>query len=303
MQGLRRAMSSAITAVTAVNGEIIMVLSARAIACSVVALSVSSWYFAAGPALAADLDAGDNLVEHHAGSAWVVTLGGWAVVRPDYEGSDDYEVGFKPIINVRRSGSREWLALPDDKGGFALYETHNFRIGPAFGFVWERDSGDNRALRGLDDVDFTFEAGVFAEYWPTENLRTRFEVLQGLGGHEGLVANFSADAVWRPSERWLFTVGPRLTVVSDEYADSYFSIGVGESAIGLPAYDAEGGLHSAGVGASATYRWTPQVALKLYAEYDRLLGDAADSPIVDDLGSEDQFTVGVGASYRFEIRR
>lgn len=253
---------------------------------------------APSPASASD----DVSVAHYGGSAWVVTVGGWAVVQPDYEGSDDYELGFRPTVNIRRADSREWLALPDDRAGFALYETQNFRIGPAFGLVWDRDSSDNRDLRGLDDVDFTFEAGLFVEYWPVESLRTRLEVVQGIGGHEGLVANLSADGVWRPSERWLFTAGPRLTFVGDGYADAYFSISDRESMKSLlPAYDAEGGLHSAGFGASATWRWTPEIDLKLFAEYDRLLGDAADSPIVADRGSEDQLSFGIGASYRFEV--
>lgn len=251
-------------------------------------------------ALSAGHSRADNFEPAPSERTWIVTLGGWGVVRPDYEGSDDYELAFKPIINIRREGSREWLSLPEDRAGFALFETHNFRIGPAAGLVWERDSSDNYALRGLDDVDFTLEAGVFVEFWPVDSFRTRVELLQGIGGHEGFVANFSADGVWRPSERWLLTAGPRLTIVSDDYADTYFSVPLGAP---LDSFDAEGGLHSAGLGASATYRLTPQVDLKFYAEYDRLLGDAADSPIVSDRGSEDQFTLGIGASYRFEVRR
>lgn len=270
---------------------------------SLVALSVASAVLA-GNASAADVDKGEDIVAYHAGTAWVVTVGGYAVMEPDYEGSDDYELGFRPIFSIRRAGSREWLSLPDDNGGFAFYETQNLRMGLSGNYVRERDSSDNRALRGLDDVDFTIEAGLFVEYWPVESFRTRVEVRQGIGGHEGLVADFSADAVWRPSERWMFTAGPRVKVVSDNYSDSYFSIDGGESLrSGLPVYEAEGGLHSAGATASATYHWSPQVDLKLFAEYDRLLGDAADSPIVEDLGSDDQFTVGVGASYRFEISR
>ena len=33
--------------------------------------------------------------------------------------------------------------------------------------------------------------------------------------------------------------------------------------------------------------------------YDRLVGDAEDSPIVDDGGSRDQFTGGVSVAYQF----
>ena len=33
--------------------------------------------------------------------------------------------------------------------------------------------------------------------------------------------------------------------------------------------------------------------------YNRLLGDAADSPVVDDVGSADQYAFGGGVFYRF----
>jgi outer membrane protein len=232
---------------------------------------------------------------------WVVTIGGWVVAQPDYMGSDDYEAAFRPIFNIRKEGSKEWLSLPDDSAGIALFETSNFRIGPAFGFTPERNSSDNPALRGLKDVDFTFEAGAFAEYWPAEMLRTRLEVLHGLNGHEGLIANLSADFVLRPAERWMVTIGPRLTWVDDNYADAYFSVGPGSPS--LPQFRAEGGLHSVGVGASLSYDVTEAVQFRVFGEYDRLLGDAADSPLVDLRGSEDQFTAGVGVSYRFTVGR
>ena len=38
--------------------------------------------------------------------------------------------------------------------------------------------------------------------------------------------------------------------------------------------------------------------LHIRGGYDRLVGDAADSPIAE-AGSKDQFSIGVGVSYRF----
>jgi MipA family protein len=39
-----------------------------------------------------------------------------------------------------------------------------------------------------------------------------------------------------------------------------------------------------------------------YVEYDRLLGDAAKSPLVTVRGSVNQTTVGIGASYSFDFK-
>jgi outer membrane protein len=42
--------------------------------------------------------------------------------------------------------------------------------------------------------------------------------------------------------------------------------------------------------------------VRAYVEYEKLLGDAADSPLVRLRGSSNQTTFGVGASYSFDFR-
>jgi outer membrane protein len=70
---------------------------------------------------------------------------------------------------------------------------------------------------------------------------------------------------------------------------------------GLPAFAARAGLKSTGAVGSVTYQWTPHLATMAYVEYARLLGDAADSPIVTQRGSPDQVTAGIGAKYSFSV--
>jgi outer membrane protein len=40
-----------------------------------------------------------------------------------------------------------------------------------------------------------------------------------------------------------------------------------------------------------------------YARYERLVGDAAKSPIVRDLGTRNQLSGGLGVSYTFIMKR
>ena len=61
---------------------------------------------------------------------------------------------------------------------------------------------------------------------------------------------------------------------------------------------ARGGVTSLG---ALTYQWSEQWTTTVYAGYDRLVGDAGDSPITRRLGSQDQFTVGARLSYSFAI--
>jgi MipA family protein len=233
---------------------------------------------------------------------WIVTIGGWTYAQPLFEGSDEFGLGVKPILSIRRPGTREWLSLPTDHGGMTLFSTSNFRVGPSLNFIQRRKQDDSSALRGLGDVDWALEVGAFAEYWLTDFARTRVEVRRGFNGHEGFVADFAADFVWRPLPAWTLTLGPRLSLVDDEYMRAYFSVTPAQAVTSaLPAFDARGGLKSTGAVVSVTYQWTPQFATMAYGEYARLLGDAADSPIVTQRGSPDQFTAGIGAKYSFSV--
>ena len=97
--------------------------------------------------------------------------------------------------------------------------------------------------------------------------------------------------------------GPRLTLASAAATSPYFSITPAQSvASGLPVYDAAGGVRSLGAGAQARYEWSPAWATHLFVEYERLAGDAANSPIVTAHGSRDQIQVGIGVTYSFDMQ-
>lgn len=50
-----------------------------------------------------------------------------------------------------------------------------------------------------------------------------------------------------------------------------------------------------------SYAISPAWTVTIYDSYARLVDDAADSPIVDDIGSEDQNVVGLSLEYAFHI--
>ena len=49
--------------------------------------------------------------------------------------------------------------------------------------------------------------------------------------------------------------------------------------------------------ASAKYRLTPRWSVESVATYYKITGDAADSPIVEQLGSDDQFSISLSGRY------
>lgn len=232
-----------------------------------------------------------------------LTVGLWTLGTRPFPGSDELAATFKPIFSFRRPDEREWLSLPSDKGGPALFKTDNFRFGPSFNIVGERKASDSTILKGLGDVDTAYEVGAFAEFWPVTWLRTRLELRRGFEGHEGFVTDIAADAVWDATDRMRFTLGPRLSLANKDYMQTYYGVtGLQSASSGLKRFDAAGGLQSASIAASVRYKWTDQWATHGYAEVGRLLGDAGKSPIVD-RGSDTTLTVGAALSYSFTFDR
>ena len=68
----------------------------------------------------------------------------------------------------------------------------------------------------------------------------------------------------------------------------------------MQEYDAESEVKDVYIGLNADVPLTDVWSLKLTGQYSRLLGDAADSPIVE---TENQFFGGLGLTYRFTIDR
>ena len=64
------------------------------------------------------------------------------------------------------------------------------------------------------------------------------------------------------------------------------------------AYEAQGGILSAGLELSAHYRLTDLWGFEAALRYDRLQNDAADSPITTE---DDQISASLGVTRRFDI--
>jgi MipA family protein len=234
---------------------------------------------------------------------WTVTVGVEGELKPDFEGAKRYMPSPVPIFNIHRAGSPDRFRSPRDGASIALFDYGGFRAGPVGKYKSARTAGNFTELNGLGDVKFAIELGGFAEYFPTDWFRARVEVRQGFIGHNGVVADFSADAIVPLTERVTVSAGPRFTLESAKATAPYFSITPLQAmASGLPAFNAAGGAHAVGAGTQLRYQITPRWEAHSYVEYDRLLGGAAASPLVQLRGSPNQITAGLGASYSFDVR-
>jgi outer membrane protein len=236
------------------------------------------------------------------GRGWTVTVGPGAIYKPKFPGADEMGIGIWPIFSVRRSGTEPKFATPDDSFGISLVDSGSIRLGPAANIDTGRDEDD--AIEGLGDINWSIEGGAFAEaFMMDRHFRLRGEVRKGFGGHKGLIADLAADAIVGSPSEAVFSIGPRARFTNGRYNRSFFGIDEEQSlATGLPEYDPDGGLYSAGALAFANYQFSRAIGIRGYARYDRLMGDAKDSPIVQsEIGSRNQYEVGLGMTFTFDV--
>jgi len=235
------------------------------------------------------------------GGGSVVMVGLGPQVYPKFVGSDEYALFPYIIGGFRRAGAPLDFSAPGDGLGISILPRDSvINFGPSVEFVNERQQDDVGAPVG--NVGFTVEAGGFVELFPTQNFRLRAELRQGIGGHGGLVGDLGADFVIRDRDTYVFSIGPRARWADNDYHDAYFGITPAVSAAsGLPVYNPHSGFYSFGAAAGLTYKLGHNWGMQGYVGYDRLTGDAADSPIVRLLGSRDQFSGGAGLFFEFTI--
>jgi MipA family protein len=242
---------------------------------------------------------------------WGLIVGAGALSSPTYEGDDSARVSILPNLQVTY-GDR-FFASVQEGIGYRFIADDMWKAGPILRVKFSRDEDgdqpfaiegdDTTDLRGLGDVDTSLEAGGFVEF-TTGPITFNAEARQAFTGHEGFVADLGVkwsgrNFMFGPPIIW--SIGPRARLVDDGYNSAYFSVDAAQStASGLPTFNAGGGLHSYGVGATAIIPLSRDNtwAAVIVAGYDRLTGDVADSPLVQLRGSEDQASLGVFLSYR-----
>ena len=231
-----------------------------------------------------------------------VRVGLGAQLQPEFIGSDDSELGPLWDVDLARGADPFPFESPDDSFGIRLFSKGGFTAGPAANVEWKRKESEVGAPVGK--VKTTVEVGGFAEYLVSESIRVRADLRKGLGGHDGLVGAIGADYISRDGDRYVFSIGPRVLFSDDRFQRAYFGVDSGAAlASGLPAYRPDGGVYAVAATSGLSYQFSQRWGAFGFARYERLIGDAADSPIVRSLGSRNQLTGGIGLSYTFTVKR
>lgn len=234
---------------------------------------------------------------------WEVTLGAGATYGPEYPGADEYGVSPLPFLDVTWR-DRVFLRSEQGLGGYVVnWEDRNdvliegLTVGLSVRPSETRDEDDDDRLDGLGDIDLSAEVGIFATL-QVGFLEFGAELYQDVGnGHEGLRGELSTGVGQQLTERLSVGAETFLQFGDGQYLESFFGVtGRQAQRSRLDRYDAGSGLYGAGVGLSSRYQLTESWMLLGFVEYSRLVGDAADSPIVENEGAVE---VGAFVAYRF----
>jgi outer membrane scaffolding protein for murein synthesis (MipA/OmpV family) len=118
--------------------------------------------------------------------------------------------------------------------------------------------------------------------------------------HEGTLAQFEIGYQRALISRLHGQIEASVVWADDDYTQSYFGVAAAQAqASGLRQFTAEGGVKDVGVAASLHYLINEHWSITGRLAYRRMLGDAADSPLVEDFGSQNQASGAVIASYSF----
>ncbi|MBL7466190.1 MipA/OmpV family protein, partial [Escherichia coli] len=84
------------------------------------------------------------------------------------------------------------------------------------------------------------------------------ELRKGINGHKGLIGGVGLDYVARDGDKWLVSIGPRVTLSDAKYRRAYFEVTPAVAArTGLPVYPADGSaVQALGISSTATWQFS-----------------------------------------------
>ena len=237
----------------------------------------------------------DYQVSEGSEGEWLVRLGVIGGIAPEYRGSDEYRLGAAPNIHIEWN---DFLYFKGRKLGVRLLNAEHVYGGAFLRYNGGREDDDD-GLRGLGDISRTIISGAYLNF-RYEGIRLRTEVRHDFlnEGHGTLVImRLGTRLPWKDP---LFRLEVETTWADDEYMDTFFSISNFQSLnSGLSQYSAESGIRDVSLSLSSGFKISQHWSLSGQVRYQRLLGEAADSPIVSEAGSENNFIVGFGLNYTF----
>lgn len=253
--------------------------------------------FASGPA-----HCSDSLfpVELPQGNIALLGVGAY----PDYFGSDDYAIGALPVVRFKW-GDTNIVTLMGNELRCNLLPGDHWRSGPVGLYRFSRRDVDDEVVDRMNPIDGTIELGGFIHYQVQDP--DDFRKSMGIGAwalhdvahvHGGSVRGANAFASYPVFMPFTVAAGVGATWGDRRYMNTYFGVDEADALLsGLDTYHPGSGLRDSRVWMTGILHlgltWHTGFGLL----YSRLKDGSAESPLVKERGSADQWIYGVGMAY------
>ena len=226
---------------------------------------------------------------------------------PDYEGGDDYEATPAPFgayhwasgryIDLGGTGGSENAARLTFN---ALTNKTAWEFGPVAQYRLKRDDVDNNKVDRMKEVDAATELGAFVG-WQGDRLGLSTTLAADVSDeHGGYLWYIEGKYKIPVNDSFTLALGAHLTWADEDYTDTYFGVkGSDVARSGLSKYSADDGFKDTGLSLTGHYKFNDKWGIAANVAYTRMLGDAEDSPLVNDEGDKNQYGGVVAVTYSF----
>ena len=236
-------------------------------------------------------------------TAWADGISGEVGAGVSYQPHDPtgsrYETRPVPYFDL------DWadVSLGTDDGlTWSALNTHGITAGPYINYLAGRTT--NRSLRGLRDVSDMAEVGGFIQYAPADFWRVYAQVGQAVGGahdQSGVLGKLGGELGYPLGGGIIGSTGLVAHFADARQTQTFFGVDDKESAAsGIRAYNASAGFQNLTLSQSFEFPLANHWSLLTSASWVHLVGSAANSSIVKQVGDVNQGQVQTAISYKFD---
>ena len=264
---------------------------------------------AQAPDADSDIDPEARTIDRDEEEEYALSLGIGAAGIPGFRGADSFKWNVFPYIDGHYKniaiidGARREAAL-----NIVRVDAHDlgvFEAGAAVRYMSSRkDSDDEDVLKGLEEISPTAYGGLRLK-WARKGLSISGRMLYDIGNETGgIMGEIASGYSFSPFQDWRFNFGGRLEMGDESHNDGYFGISENDAlqsqrfGVGIKESNIKAGLTAVGLSASANYQVMERGYITGFLGYERLLPTVADSSLVSDFGSANQFVGGLSFVYK-----
>jgi outer membrane scaffolding protein for murein synthesis (MipA/OmpV family) len=223
--------------------------------------------------------------------AWDLGLGAGCYFEPKYPGGEGLYFNFLPVVKgeLRLGIARLFVDTIRGAGvGARLGDSTPLDLSMGVNLGEGRKSSGSPALDGLPDLENPFrlfgEAELELPPLATLGLELRYlpssaECRDGRRSYDAILAAARAFHRFRFGRGLWLDAGAGFDWMNADYAEANY--GIADAAAGEEPYRANAGIRAVSCSLKAICMFSPSVGICLYCSADRLVGDAAGSPLVE----------------------